>query len=88
MKILDLYSNILIFKLPKIQQKKIYYTRNKVKRLKKIASNKKILEAVLSNTAMKVVGKIPKNITQILLKEFNLHIITNSNSNFSVILPL
>ena len=83
-----LISNIYIFKLPKVKQKKIYYTRNKVKRLREIISNGKILQAILNNTAIKVIGQIPKEIRETLVKEFNLHIINKSNSNFTMILPL
>ena len=85
MKILDLYSNIYIFKLSKVKQKKIYYTRNKVERLREIISNRKILQAILNNTAIKVIGQIPKEIRETLVKEFNLCIINNSNSNFTMI---
>ena len=85
MKILDLYSNIYIFKLSKVKQKKIYYTRNKVERLREIISNRKILQAILNNTAIKVIGQIPKEIRETLVKEFNLYIINNSNSNFTMI---
>ena len=88
MKILDLYSNIYIFKSPKVKQNRNYYTRNKVKRLREIISNKNFLQVILKQQGNKRNWANTKR-DKADIKKFNLRIISISySSDFSVILPL
>ena len=88
MKILDLYNKIYVFRVPKRKKKRIYYTRNKVRALRQIVPNDRIFDAIMENTAVKVLGQIPDEIKGTLVNKFGLRIEHNSASDFSVILPL
>ena len=88
MKILDLYNKIYVFRVPKRKKKRIYYTRNKVRALRQIVPNDRIFDAIMENTAVKILGQIPDEIKGTLVNKFGLRIELNSASDFSVILPL
>ena len=70
MKILVLNEKIYIFKASKVQKRKIYLTRNKVKKLKKMIPNDKIFEYIMDNIAAKIPGQVPKDISNKLIKGF------------------
>ena len=87
MKILDLYSNIYIFKSPKVKQNRNYYTRSKVKRLREIISNKIFLQVILKQQGNKRNWTNTKR-DKADIKKFNLRISISYSSDFSVILLL
>ena len=64
----------------------MYYTKNKA--LRQIIPNDRIVDAIMENTAVKVLGQIPDEIKGTLVNKFGLCIEHNSASDFTVILPL
>ena len=86
--ILYLYNKIYVFRVPKKKKKKLYYTRNKVKALREIVPSDRIFDAIMRNTAIKMLGQIPEDIRETLVNKFGLRIEHNNTSDFSVILPL
>ena len=85
MKILDLHEKIYIFKASKFQKRKIYLTRSKVKKLKKMIPKDKIFEYIMDNIAVKIPGQVPKDISNKLIKDSGFYI-KNNTSNSSVII--
>ena len=86
MKIIDLYNEIYVFRFRR--KRKVFHTRNKTKRLRKIISNGHMFEALMKNNAVKVVGQIPENIKKILINEYRFHIRYSTTRNLSSILAL
>ena len=86
MKIKDLYDKIYIFKASKVQKRKIYLTRNKVKKLRKMIPNDKIFKYIIDKIAVKISGQVPKGISDKLIKEFGLYVEHYNTSNSSAIL--
>ena len=86
MKIIDLYNEIYVFSFRK--KKKIYYTRNKVKKLRKIITNKRMFETLMENNAVKVYGQVPEKIKNALINEFGFHVSYSVTKNMTILLAL
>ena len=70
------------------KKKKIYYTRNKVKKLRKIITNKRMFETLMENNAVKVYGQVPEKIKNALINEFGFHVSYSVTKNMTTLLAL
>ena len=64
------YPNILL-----IKKKKDYYTKSKVRALKKVIPNPHIVDAILDNEVVRVRDRVPRDTAKILIEQFGLHVL-------------
>ena len=57
-----------------IKKNKVYYTRSKVRALKKVIPNPHIVDAILDDEIVRVRDGVPRDTAKVLIEQFGLHV--------------
>ena len=73
--LINLWNCIFVNRnISSIKKKKVYYTRSKVRVLKKVNPNPHILDTILDNEIVTVRDGVPRDTVKILIEQFGLHV--------------
>ena len=73
--LINLWNCIFVYRnISLIKKKKVYYTRSKVRALKKVIPNPHIVDAILDNEIVRVRDRVPRDTAKILIEQFGLHV--------------
>ena len=84
--LINLWNHIFVYyNILSLKKKKVYYTRSKVRALKKVIPNCHIVDAILDNEIVIVRDGVPRDAAKILIEQFGLHVLRHIIYNPSIL---
>ena len=84
--LINLWNCIFVNRnISSIKKKKVYYTRSKVRALKKVIPNPHIVDAILDDEIVRVRDGVPRDTAKILIEQFGLHVSRHIIYNSSIL---